>query len=149
MKQYRSFIALFAVLLLSLILVGCSVTVIFDPAGGTIVSGEEEQTVKKDIPAIPPEVERDGYVFLGWEGNYQTPEEDVTVKAQWHPLYTVSFDANGGVTMDESLLTQIIRGGEGAVLPEVVREGYEFDGWDTDVSVITADTTVTANWTRL
>ena len=149
MKKHQNKLILLVLLALTLLLSGCGVTVIFDPAEGTVVSGEVKQRAKTDAPAIPPEVERAGYVFDGWEGNYETPEEKTTVKATWRKLFNVTFDTNGGTAADTALLTQSIADGDPAVLPAVSREGYEFDGWDCALTSITADTAAKAQWTKL
>lgn len=149
MKKLQNKIILLVLLGLTLLLSGCGVTVIFDPAEGTVISGEIKQRAKADAPAIPPEVARDGFVFDGWDGNYETPEEKTTVKATWRKLFNVTFDTNGGTAADKSLLNQSIADGDPAILPEVSREGYEFDGWDCQLSSITADTSAKAQWTKL
>lgn len=46
-------------------------------------------------------------------------------------------------------MTQSVADGYGAIIPQVIREGYEFDGWDRDLSVITADVSAKALWTKL
>ena len=149
MKKNQKINILLVIVSLSLLLSGCGVPVEFDPGEGSVVSGEVKQRVKDDAPAIPPTVEREGYVFAGWDGNYETPEEKTTVNAIWKKLFTVTFDTNGGVAADESLLTQSVADGDGAIIPRVTREGYEFDGWDRDLSVVTADSSAKAMWTKL
>ncbi|MBO5612876.1 MAG: InlB B-repeat-containing protein [Prevotella sp.] len=54
---------------------------------------------------------------------------NLTVYAQWDPIYTVTFDAttNGGTCATASL-TQASYGAS-IILPAATKEGYTFDGW--------------------
>ena len=151
MKKTKLTAIMLSALALMLLFVACAkiYTVTFDPNGGSILSGEGVQTVEEGQSATPPTPERHGYVFDGWEGSWEAVTADASVRAKWIPAYNVKFDTDGGISADTSLLTQIVRQGEAAVLPEVSREGYEFDGWDTDVSCVTYDVTVKAKWLRI
>ncbi len=69
-----------------------------------------------------------------------------TVKILRTPLYTVTFETDGGTAV-ESLK---VPGGETIAPPATVptRAGYEFAGWDNDFTApITANLTVRARWT--
>ncbi|MBP3554625.1 MAG: trypsin-like peptidase domain-containing protein, partial [Clostridia bacterium] len=85
----------------------------------------------------------------GWDKDFSAPTEEMTVSPIWKKIHTVTFVLDGGQAVDEALLTQKIVDGEGAVAPEISREGYVFDAWDTDFSAITGDMTVTAKWKKL
>ena len=157
MKKSRILSVILLIMAFSCLLVGCkkeptinTYTVTFDANGGGIESGEGVQTVTEGADATPPTVERKGYKFDGWEGNYTAVTADSSVRAKWTPVYTVTFDLNGGTATDSSLLIQTVLQGQDAIIPEVSREGYEFDGWSVeDLTNINNDLSVTARWTRL
>ncbi len=147
MKKFIKLFLTAALLVTVLMAASCGVDVTFDIGDATLVSGETLQKYKEDAPVTPPEIEKDGYVFVGWEGNYQNPEEPVTITPVWKKLHTVTFEAADAVAEGE--LVQQIVDGEAAIAPIVSREGYVFDGWDCDFSAITQDTTVTALWKEI
>ena len=152
MKKTKIALIVVCALAAALMLVACAkiYTVTFDPNGGSIASGEALQTVNEGEAATPPTPERQGYLFEGWEGDYTAVTGDVSVRAKWTPLYTVTFDPTGGSATDTALLKQTVKHGEDAVMPQVSREGYEFDGWSIgDLTNVTSDLAVTAKWTRL
>ena len=124
-------------------------SVTFDANGGSILSGDGVQTITEGADAIPPTVERKGYEFNGWEGSYTSVASDSSVRAKWIPVYIVTFDADGGTVSDTALLKQTVREGESATVPDVVRDGYEFLGWDSDATGVTSDVTIKAKWVRL
>lgn len=63
------------------------------------------------------------------------------------PTYTVTFDLNGGELVSGEL-TQTVTEGESAVYPEAVN-GRMALTWDKGVENITADTAVTAQWSKV
>ena len=139
-----------AVLLCGLLMLSaCGVEVMFDIGDATLISGEVSQKYKEDTPIVAPVLEKEGYVFVGWDKDFSAPTEEMTVSPIWKKIHTVTFVLDGGQAVDEALLTQKIVDGEGAVAPEISREGYVFDAWDTDFSAITGDMTVTATWKKL
>ena len=139
-----------AVLLCGLLMLSaCGVEVMFDIGDATLISGEVSQKYKEDTPIVAPVLEKEGYVFVGWDKDFSAPTEEMTVSPIWKKIHTVTFVLDGGQAVDEALLTQKIVDGEGAVAPEISREGYVFDAWDTDFSAITGDLTVTATWKKL
>ncbi len=87
-------------------------------------------------------------------GTFDVIDYAFTVVDELPTFVTVTFDANGGeCDIDE---VEIESGTPITVLPEATRGGYVFDGWyDADgnklseESVITADMTVTAKWSRM
>ena len=152
MKKFKIALITVCAVASALLLVACAkiYTVTFDPNGGSILSGENIQTINEGENATPPVPERRGYVFDGWEGNYTAVTGDESLRAKWTPLYTVTFDPCGGTAADPSLLIQTIPQSKDAVVPEVSREGYEFDGWSNEnLTDIKTDMTVTAKWTRV
>ena len=139
-----------AVLLCGLLMLSaCGVEVMFDIGDATLISGEVLQKYKEDTPIVAPVLEKEGYVFVGWDKDFSAPTEEMTVSPIWKKIHTVTFVLDGGQAAEEALLTQKIVDGEGAVAPEISREGYVFDAWDTDFSAITGDMTVTATWKKL
>jgi len=126
--------------------------VTFEPAGGTLVSGELSQVVEYGNDAVPPIVERTGYVFEGWDGLYTNITSDRTLTAGWIQLppevFAVTFDLAGG-TLVSGELSQVVEYGNDAVPPTVERTGYIFDGWDGLYTNITSDRVLTAGWIQL
>ena len=115
-----------------------------------------------------PTLSKDGYSFVGWytnEGCTQGPitkieEKDTGDKIYWAkwtqtpiaPIYTVSFDSNGGNTIssmtDIPLNTTI-------TLPTPIRANYRFEGWYegnvqyTNSTPITKNVTLVAKWSYI
>ena len=113
-----------------------------DFGNGTVanVSVEYETEIE-----CPENVVREGYTFNGWDmsGATKMPAYDFIIKAQWFAnKYTVSFDVNGGDSLDETSKGFTFDGTyEG--LPEPSRTGYTFDGWFTEENErITVESTV-------
>ena len=66
-----------------------------------------------------------------------------TVVIRRRPMYSVSFNVNGGT----SVSSQTIEEDYHATEPTTERKGYTFDKWDYDFSMpIIKDTTITASW---
>ncbi len=146
----KKFILLFiTLLLLALSLTACGVKVSFDIGDATLISGELEQKYKEDSPIVAPTLEKEGYVFDGWDKDFSAPTEEMTVSPLWKKIHTVTFDVADAVAEDSTLLSQSIVDGEGATEPKVTREGYVFDGWDGEFSTITGDTAITAKWKKI
>lgn len=148
MKHLSFFTVLLIVI--SLLLSGCSkqFTVTFDACGGIISSDDAVQSVKEGSAAVPPSVSREGYSFEGWDQATDSVTADITVKATWIRLWTVTFDTDGGVITSGSGLLQV-KDGSPASAPELSRDGYAFDGWDSSFENVTSDITVKALWTKL
>ncbi len=67
-----------------------------------------------------------------------------TVTVRRKPMYTVTFDAKGGTSVE----SQTVEEDALATLPETTKTGYTFAGWSYDfVTPITKDTAITASWT--
>ena len=84
-------------------------TVSFDTNGGDPV-GSQQVAIggKATDPGVPT---RDGYSFLGWHSDqtlnvlfdFDTPITDnITLYADWEPVFTITFDFNGGTRFDET-----------------------------------------------
>ena len=71
------------------------------------------------------------------------PSAIYTVIIRRRPVYTVTFDANGGTAVE----TQYVEEEELAATPETTYAGYTFTGWDYDFGTpIMSDTHITASW---
>jgi uncharacterized protein (TIGR02145 family)/uncharacterized repeat protein (TIGR02543 family) len=126
------------------------------PDSGTIVDGLKFESL--------PTPERDGYIFNGWfteatSGKAVTEDSVFTgnkVYAQWTlKIYTITFDANGGVVTPTSGRTDI-SWKLYLPLPQPGRTGYTSNGWFTaatggdrvtNSTVFNNDTTIYAQWT--
>ena len=87
-----------------------------------------------------------GYIYIGWDNDFTNVTHDMIIKALYEPIpYSVFFLDWDGTLIDE----QIVGYGTSAIAPTVPEhEGYSFIGWDTDFSVITGETTVTAQYVQ-
>ncbi|HHW31855.1 MAG TPA: hypothetical protein GXX20_09325, partial [Clostridiaceae bacterium] len=103
-------------------------------------------------PAVP---EREGYTFIGWDKPFNNVVSDITVTAQYtQKKYTVTFDSNGGSSVDS-----IANVPHGSIIEEPAtptKVGYTFDGWykdqeftekwDFETNKVESDITLYANW---
>lgn len=118
--------------------------VTFDANGGT---GGKSIVLDVGDEIVAPVVTRDGYLFNGWSPAVAAtmPTNDVTYAAQWvQNVFTITFDANGGV----GGTTNVLERGIAIVAPTVTRTGYTFTGWTPDVAatVPPSNVTYTAQW---
>ena len=72
----------------------------------------------------------------------------ITVSSGQAQVYSVTFNLNGGIHTGGGALTQQVEDGKAATAPTTTRDGYTFNGWDKAFSTVTADMTVTAQWTQ-
>ncbi|MCQ2752694.1 MAG: InlB B-repeat-containing protein [Bacilli bacterium] len=110
--------------------------VYFNGNGGTLVEGEEKQTVTKPEDLKPPKYEKPGYVFIGWDRDLTNIYSPTTIKALWveDNKYIVYFDCNAPDAKLEGEALQIVDDLSEIEYPEsVVREGYKFAGWKEEV----------------
>ncbi len=119
-------------------------TVTFEDGLGNVL---DTQKVKEGQAAKEPEEpKRDGYSFMGWDQDFSNVQSDLTVCAQWKELpkaFKVVFTDGLGNTLLEDTIEQ----GDDAVPPEEpTREGYTFNGWDTDYTNVQSDLTINAQW---
>ncbi len=122
-------------------------TVTFKDHDGTVLS--TQQIAYGNAATAPADPTREGYNFTGWSRTFSYITTDTTVTAEYTEIpkvyYTVTFLDYDGAVID----TQQVECGDSAIAPaEPVREGYTFKAWDKDFSSITADTTVTAQYTK-
>ena len=137
-------------------------TLTFNANGGSVTSETKKVTYNSTYGELPTP-ERPGYTFTGWKdalNNTYSETDTVTITAnteliaQWTAdNYTVTFNPNGGtvnpttksVTYDQAYGT----------LPTPTKEGYTFNGWKLNTTIITETTNVTtasahtliADWT--
>jgi len=147
-------------------------TVTFDKNGGDSEADPSEKVVNlgRPVVALPAEPTRVDHVFKGWntepdgEGTAflanTSVNDNITVYAQWNPVYTVSFDINGATGSTPESMN--VERGDTVVLPLTAgeRAGYAFiGGWNTEpdgngedythTTPITKNITLYAKWVKL
>ena len=145
-------------------------TVTFNPNGGNVTQTTKEVTRSKQYGQLPDPT-MTGYTFVGWytevEGGTKVVAtsiveilDDQTLYAHWKPAtYKVTFNSNGGILNTSSVknVTYLDVYGE---LPEVEKNGFNFDGWYTalvdgerieasTVVEITSAQTLYAHWSAI
>ncbi len=124
----------------------CLVT--FDTKGGSQVAS---QTIKcgAKITQIPTTTRND-YVFDSWQldnTNYNfdsVVNTDITLVAKWNDIYTVTFDTDGG----SSIQSQKVEKGKTVKEPtSPTKENSVFDGWKLGEDTYDFSTPVTSNIT--
>lgn len=140
----------------SMAMFGCGsdpFTVTFDGDGGTLVSGEEVQTIASAKDIVAPTYQKDGYYFEGWSEVLKNIVKDTKVVARWAAKrYNISFNSNGGNTITE--VKEVEYKGQVPSLPTPTREGYIFNGWkyneqavnSGDAYLFTENITLAADW---
>ncbi|MCL2456799.1 MAG: InlB B-repeat-containing protein, partial [Defluviitaleaceae bacterium] len=63
--------------------------------------------------------------------------------------FTVTFDPNGGTRASGGQLSQTDAQNAAGTAPVLTRAGFVFGGWNRELTNITANTTITANWLRI
>ena len=107
-------------------------TVVFDANGGTLVSGQQSQTVKYGSTIIAPTYERTGYTFDGFDKtNFENISENFTATAQWKTIpYTITYNLNGGTLEENNNPTSYNVETETFSLSSMPRKlNYGFLGW--------------------
>ncbi len=109
-----------------------SFEVVFSSEGGTLVSGEDIQSVIYEGAAVAPTFERTGYVFNGFDSAYDNIKCQTTVKALWKPIeYTVTFVAGDGKGVMTPQTFTYDKAGD-LTLNAYGRDGYSFIGWEDE-----------------
>jgi uncharacterized protein (TIGR02145 family)/uncharacterized repeat protein (TIGR02543 family) len=144
-------------------------TVNFDSKGGSAI---DTQRIVYNTPAVEPSTPptKGGYVFAGWYANssttllfdFATPiTASRALYAGWTPVYTVTYNVNGGegtVPVDN---TKYKNGNSVTVLSGTLnRTNYSFTGWNTQADTLgttyqngitftmgSANVTLYAKWT--
>ncbi|MGC5773472.1 S-layer homology domain-containing protein [Paenibacillus pabuli] len=125
---------------------------------------EKDATVK--VLDNTGELEKEDYLFAGWNtaadgsgtsysaaDTFSMNDNDVTLYAQWQPLYVnISFESNGGT----EVISQKVNYNSSAIIPDAPeKEGYSFFGWYQDSQLqqafdfttnLTKDITLYAKW---
>ncbi len=105
-----------------------------------IVATDEDCENIINLEAAPLVVGDNIFYILVTNGS-DTKRYTVTIRRR--PMYTVTFDANGGTAIPE----QIIEEGSLVATPTTERDGYTLVGWDYELtSPITENTKITAKW---
>lgn len=124
--------------------------VTFNSDGGSAVAPQIITTGK--TASKPDNPTKDGFVFVDWYKeddtvfNFNTAiTSDITLKAKWNELFTVTFDSIGG----SDVPSQIVENGKTVAKPnDPTKTGYAFKFWSTDGSTeFNFDTTINANTT--
>lgn len=118
-------------------------TVTFKDYDGTTL---KTQTVEYGKSATAPSnPSRTGYTFIGWSTTFASITADLIVTAKYDiNSYFVTFKDHDGTV----LRSYTVNYGSAAIAPEnPTRTGYTFTGWDNSFNFITADLTVTAQYT--
>ncbi|MFA7672623.1 MAG: InlB B-repeat-containing protein [Clostridia bacterium] len=128
-------------------------TVSFDSHGGSLVSSID--VISGSVISTPQIAPRPGFALTGWyrEASYDTIwnfsadtiNADMTLHAKWTsvPIYTVTFK-----DWDNTVIkTDNVNEGSAPSAPGTpTRTGYTFTGWDKNMSNITSDLDVTAQY---
>ena len=119
-------------------------TVRFEDYDGTLL-GTDRVSYGGSADA-PDDPDREGYNFTGWDRDFDNVRANMTVTATYAiRTFTVTFeDFDGSV-----LSTDTVDWNTAATPPaDPERDGYTFTGWDADFSAVTANMTVTAQYTE-
>ncbi len=122
-------------------------TVTFMSHDGKVLDTQQVEYGNSATAPVAPEI--DGYVFTGWDTEFDSITKETTVTAQYRERgesYSVTF-----VDYDGTLISvQLVEKGESAQAPEdPTREGHAFAGWDKAFDNVTEDITVTATYSEL
>ena len=121
-------------------------TITFNTDGGTAV----EPITQDYNTAItkPSDPTKEGSIFAGWDKEIPAlmPAENVTVKALWNKLYTITFDTDGG---SEVKAVTAVSGTAISAPEDPTKTGYTFAGWNPALpeTMPASDVTCKAQWT--
>jgi 6-phosphogluconolactonase (cycloisomerase 2 family) len=126
-------------------------TVIFDLNGGSRTGGGAlTQTIDYGLAATAPVFTGPvGTTFTGWSTSFDTVTTNLTVTAQYSiNSYSVTFNLDGGNRTGGGALTQTVNYGLAATAPLFTPPlGKTFSGWSGSFDNVTANLTVTAQYT--
>lgn len=118
-----------------------SFTVTFKDWDGTTI--DTQKIGYGEAAVAPADPSRSGYVFKGWDKSFDNVTGDLTVTAQYAQTFTVTFEDYDGSIID---IVEVESGKDADAPTNPVRNGYTFTGWDKDITNVTADLTVTAQF---
>ncbi|WP_193909630.1 beta-propeller fold lactonase family protein [Cellvibrio polysaccharolyticus] len=128
-----------------------SYSVIFNLDGGSRTGGGAlAQTVNYGEAAIAPVLNAPaGKTFSGWSGSFDNVTANLTITAQYTiNTYTVTFNLDGGSRTGGGALAQTVNYGEAATAPVLsAPAGKTFSGWSGSFDNVTANLTITAQYT--
>jgi len=130
-----------------------NITVSFDSDGGSAVA--DQKLTSGAYVSIPANPIKDGFAFAGWfigdepwDFENTTVTDSITLKAKWTPVFTVTFNTDGGTSVN---LQKITTGGlvirpQDPVKNNYVFRHWEYNGviWDFDTDTVTENITLTA-----
>ena len=119
-------------------------TVLFADYDGTVIS--TDRVTYGRAANAPEDPEREGYNFAGWDRSFDNVTANMTVTATYTiQRFTVTFEDFDGTVLG----TDTVDWNTAATAPaDPERDGYTFTGWDTDFSAVTANITVTAQYSQ-
>ena len=123
-------------------------TLFLDPNGGELLGPDVSGTYPSGTEVILPDVKMGDWVFAGWSdgvhlypaGSAYVVSGIVTLTAQWEELERnryLRLDPNGGQIVGEDI-SGYYADGEIVTLPDAVREGYTFLGWELEGTLYAA-----------
>ena len=113
------------------------------------ISGNATYTVSLDIYGMQGVATKTVALAVGDNTFYvlETIGNDIklyTVTIRRRPMYTVTFETNGGTAVE----AQTVEEDSKVTIPATTKTGYTLAGWDYDLNTaITGNTTITASWT--
>ena len=113
-------------------------TVIVSDNGSGINYNELPNWQKRGVGIWYQNVEKEGFVFLGWDKEGTNITKDTTITGSYElNKYEVKF------IIDNKIVdVQVVEHGKDAILPATDRKGYEFLGWSNDGKNITTNTVI-------
>ena len=115
-------------------------TVTFDSDGGSAVAAQIIESGNKATKPTDDPIKA-GYKFDGWylesaEFDFNTPiTSNITLKAKWLTVYTISYDAAGGI-MPLTYRTEYTEKDLPLTLPLPTKTGYKFEGWSDETKIV-------------
>ena len=105
-----------------------------------------EVVVSGASATAPADPIREGYTFIGWDKDFDSIENDITITATYDTnKYTITFDSAGG-----SPIPSIKQDYNTTITPpaDPIREGYTFKGWNPIIpaTMPAENINITAQW---